>query len=113
MHINLCITLSLAQLLFVVAVDKTEIKVSPLCSIFKPLIFALLYVQALCSAIAMALQYLFLSSFMWMLMEGVVLYIILVVVFVQGKEKKYIIFFTILSYGSSAENSDQCIVLEY
>ena len=29
-HINLCITLSLAQLLFVVAVDKTEIKVLPM-----------------------------------------------------------------------------------
>ena len=47
----------------------------------------------------MALQYLFLSSFMWMLMEGVVLYVILVVVFIQGREKNYMIFFTILSYG--------------
>lgn len=36
-----------------------------------------------------------------MLMEGVVLYVLLIVVFIQGKEKKYIIFFTALSYGNT------------
>ena len=57
--------------------------------------------QILCSVIALVLEYLFLTSFMWMLMEGVVLYVLLVVVFIQGKEKKYMILFTVLSYGMS------------
>ena len=49
--------------------------------------------------IAVFLHYLFLVTFMWMLMEGVVLYIVLVKVFVNGSEKTYIILFTVLSYG--------------
>lgn len=48
---------------------------------------------------AVALHYLFLVSFMWMLMEGVVLYVLLVKVFVEGSQKKYIIWFTVASYG--------------
>lgn len=55
--------------------------------------------QILCSAVAVALHYLFLASFMWMLMEGVVLYVLLVVVFIRGKERKYMALFTILGYG--------------
>lgn len=51
---------------------------------------------------AIALHYLFLVSFMWMLMEGVVLYVLLVKVFVEGFQKKYIIQFTIASYGKRA-----------
>ena len=49
---------------------------------------------------AVLLHYLFLVSFMWMLMEGVVLYIVLVKVFVEASKKKYyLILFTLLSYG--------------
>ena len=48
---------------------------------------------------AVVLHYLFLVSFMWMLMEGVVLYVLLVKVFVEGFQKKYIIWFTAASYG--------------
>lgn len=62
-------------------------------------IINVILLQILCSVIALALQYLFLTSFMWMLMEGVVLYVALVVVFVQGKERKYLTLFTVLSYG--------------
>lgn len=46
----------------------------------------------------MLLHYFFLVTFMWMLMEGVVLYVALVRVFVK-KQKYYIAGFTIVSYG--------------
>ena len=55
--------------------------------------------------IAVFLHYLFLVTFMWMLMEGVVLYIVLVKVFVNGSEKAYIILFTVLSYGEYVHHS--------
>lgn len=51
-----------------------------------------------CQVIAVLLHYFFLVSFMWMLMEGVVLYIILVKVFV-GNTRKYMLMFTLTSYG--------------
>ena len=54
--------------------------------------------QAVCSAIAVLLHYLFLVVFMWMLMEGVVLYVALVKVFVKF-HKRYIAAFTVASYG--------------
>ena len=54
--------------------------------------------QAVCSAIAVLLHYLFLVVFMWMLMEGVVLYVALVKVFVKY-HKRYIAAFTVASYG--------------
>ena len=40
----------------------------------------------------------FLVTFMWMLMEGVVLYVALVRVFIKHP-KRYIVCFTLLSYG--------------
>ena len=54
--------------------------------------------QTVCSAIAVLLHYLFLVVFMWMLMEGVVLYVALVKVFIK-QNKRYIVGFTITSYG--------------
>ena len=54
--------------------------------------------QAVCQAIAVLLHYFFLVTFMWMLMEGVVLYVALVRVFIK-KQKRYIIAFTAFSYG--------------
>ena len=50
---------------------------------------------------AVLLHYLYLVSFMWMLMEGVVLYVVLVKVF-ERKTKKYYLIFTLLSYGKEA-----------
>ena len=57
-----------------------------------------LLTQYVCSVIAVVLQYMFLVSFMWMLMEGVVLYVTLVRVFIKHT-KRYILGFTLFSYG--------------
>ncbi len=51
-----------------------------------------------CQVVAVLLHYFFLVSFMWMLMEGVFLYLALVKVFITNT-KKYLIVFTITSYG--------------
>ncbi|XP_004688289.1 PREDICTED: EGF-like module-containing mucin-like hormone receptor-like 3 [Condylura cristata] len=55
-HLQLSICLFLAHLLFLTAIDKTEIKV-------------------LCAIIAGALHYLYLASFTWMLLEGLNLFL--------------------------------------
>ena len=81
-HIHLCINLIIAQLIFVVGVDHT----------------ARDYVPLHCQVIAVLLHYFFLVSFMWMLMEGVVLYVVLVLVFVKHT-RYYILAFTLASYG--------------
>lgn len=56
------------------------------------------FLQNVCRSIAVVLHYSFLVTFMWMLMEGVVLYVALVKVFVT-KPRRYIISFTVISYG--------------
>ena len=56
-HINLCISLGMAQLIFVAGVDQSASD----------------HVPIHCQVIAVLLHYFFLVSFMWMLMEGVVL----------------------------------------
>ena len=81
-HINLCISLGIAQLIFVAGVDQSSSD----------------HVPIHCQVIAVLLHYFFLVSFMWMLMEGVVLYVALVCVFVKHK-KRYLFAFTIASYG--------------
>ena len=81
-HSHLCINLGLAQLIFVAAVDKTAADSVPVH----------------CQVVAVLLHYFFLVSFMWMLMEGVVLYVVLVRVFVTRK-KPYLLGFTLASYG--------------
>lgn len=57
-----------------------------------------IFMQNVCRTIAVVLHYSFLVTFMWMLMEGVVLYVALVKVFVT-KPRRYIISFTVISYG--------------
>ena len=83
-HINLCISLAIAQITFVVGVDKTGPPNGD--------------VPIHCQVIAVLLHYFFLVTFMWMLMEGVVLYVALVRVFVKHK-RRYIVAFTVASYG--------------
>ena len=96
-HCMLCANLIAAQLVFVVGVERTENEVkSVLLSHNHPLSCTL---QAVCSAIAVLLHYLFLVVFMWMLMEGVVLYLVLVKVFVKHNTRRYIASFTVASYG--------------
>ena len=60
-----------------------------------------MFLQIVCQSIAVVLHYSFLVTFMWMLMEGVVLYVALVKVFVT-KPRRYIISFTVISYGQSS-----------
>ncbi len=52
-----------------------------------------------CAAVAVLLHYFFLVTFMWMLMEGAVLYVILVKVFVVELKKKHLTLITVFSYG--------------
>ena len=86
-HINLCISLGIAQIIFVAGVDKS----SPTGD-----------VPAHCQAIAVLLHYFFLVSFMWMLMEGVVLYVALVKVFAKHEKKLWMLVYAVISYGLPA-----------
>ncbi|XP_048473794.1 adhesion G protein-coupled receptor E2-like [Rhincodon typus] len=61
-HTHLCLCLFVAELLFLVGISATNSK-------------------AVCAAIAGILHYLFLACFMWMLLEGVQLYLMVVKVF--------------------------------
>ena len=87
-HVNLCLSLSIAQIVFVAGVDQT----GPAEAADVPLH---------CKMVAILIHYFFLVSFMWMLMEGVVLYVVLVKVFVK-RPGYYIACFTALSYGLPA-----------
>ncbi len=82
-HINLCSSLGIAQLIFVAGIDRSTGSGA---------------VPIHCQAIAVLLHYFFLVSFMWMLMEGVVLYVALILVFVKH-EKRYMFGFFLASYG--------------
>ena len=96
-HVMLCANMFVAQLLFVVGVERTENEVSVsavlLSSSSSPSL-----PQYMCSVFAVVLHYMFIVVFMWMLMEGVVMYIVLVKVFVH-KQGLYIATFTVISYG--------------
>lgn len=83
-HINLCVSLGIAQIIFVAAVDRASGRDDD--------------VPAHCQAVAVLLHYFFLVTFMWMLMEGVILYLTLVRVFVKHK-KRYMFAFFLTSYG--------------
>ena len=63
-----------------------------------PSIFSMIPSQVGCQVVAVLLHYFFLVTFMWMLMEGVVLYVALVRVFVKHNTR-YVIAFTAVSYG--------------
>ena len=81
---NLCISLSVAQIMFITGIDKTgELHGN---------------VPIHCRVIAVLLHYFFLVSFMWMLMEGVFLYLTLVRVFVSHT-KRYLVAFMVTCYG--------------
>ncbi|XP_064406825.1 uncharacterized protein LOC135351685 isoform X2 [Halichondria panicea] len=95
-HINLCVSLILAQLMFVSGVTPHGGGV----------------VDPGCRTVAILMHYLFLVSFMWMLMEGVVLYVALVKVFVKN-QKRYIMGFTIFSYGAPLLYMGLCVPLGF
>ena len=80
---NFCINLAISQMIFVAGVDKTsENSVVPIH----------------CQIIAVFLHYFFLVTYMWMLMEGVFLYLALVKVFITNNNL-YALFFIAVSYG--------------
>lgn len=74
-HRNLCLTLLIANLVLLCGLDKTAN-------------------QKVCSLIAGLLHYFFLSAFSWMFLEGVHIYLLLVVVFASRKShsEKYYLF---------------------
>ena len=86
-HIQLCVTLGISQIIFVAGI-KPDFDAGQLVG----------GVPLGCRLVAVLLHYWFLVSFMWMLMEGVVLYVALVLVFVKH-HGRYIAAFTIISYG--------------
>ena len=86
-HIQLCVTLGIAQIIFVAGVEP-RLGEGKLVG----------GVPVSCRLVAVLLHYWFLVSFMWMLMEGVVLYVALVRVFIKY-HGRYIAAFTIASYG--------------
>ncbi|CAH0561839.1 unnamed protein product [Brassicogethes aeneus] len=71
-HWNLCLCLLIAEVIFLVGITQTQNRV-------------------LCGTIAGLLQYFFLCAFMWMLLEGFQLYVLLIEVFEAEKSriKKY------------------------
>ena len=89
-HIQLCVTLAIAQIIFVAGIEP-RLGEGHLVG----------GVPVGCRLVAVLLHYWFLVSFMWMLMEGVVLYVALVRVFISH-HARYIAAFTIASYGKTS-----------
>ena len=90
-HINLCVSLILAQLTFAIGVMPHEGGQG---------------VGPGCRTAAVIMHYLFLVSFMWMLMEGVVLYVALVKAIVTNN-RRYMTGFFIFSYGRFTREMSQ------
>nr|XP_006820674.1 PREDICTED: latrophilin-3-like [Saccoglossus kowalevskii] len=80
-HRNLCLCLLVAEVTFLVGIDRTQN-------------------QTLCAVFAGLMHYFFLAAFAWMCLEGVQLYIMLVLVFAQEKSRIYLYYIT--GYGVPA-----------
>ncbi|XP_078592868.1 adhesion G protein-coupled receptor L2-like isoform X3 [Branchiostoma floridae x Branchiostoma japonicum] len=80
-HANLCFCLLAAEVVFLVAVEKTQNVI-------------------VCDVIAIVLHYLFLAVFTWMCVEGVELYVLLVKVF--NLKKKRLIYYYLIGYVTPA-----------
>ena len=65
--------------------------------LYKPLYLSVSLLQVACQVVTAVLHYLFLAVFCWMLSEGVMLYLMLVVVFSTLAKKWW--FFMILGWG--------------
>ncbi|XP_053154047.1 adhesion G protein-coupled receptor L3 isoform X5 [Hemicordylus capensis] len=80
-HKNLCISLFVAELLFLIGINRTDQPIA-------------------CAVFAALLHFFFLSAFTWMFLEGVQLYIMLVEVFEsEHSRRKY---FYLVGYGMPA-----------
>lgn len=80
-HMNLCATLMLGEILFLAGISQTQNQVT-------------------CAVIAGFLHYLFLSAFAWMLMEGLQLYVMLIEVFEPEQSRARLYY--VVSYGTPA-----------
>uniref|UniRef100_A0A914E9N3 Latrophilin-3 n=1 Tax=Acrobeloides nanus TaxID=290746 RepID=A0A914E9N3_9BILA len=80
-HRNLCLTLLIAELIFVIGIDRVQN-------------------QGACKAIAILLHYFFMSAFCWMLLEGYQLYRMLIQVFEANQSK--ILLYYLVGYGFPA-----------
>ncbi|CAG2104110.1 unnamed protein product [Medioppia subpectinata] len=80
-HTNLCLCLIIAELIFLLGINETKIKL-------------------ICGLIACGLHYFFLAAFLWMFFEGFQLYVMLVEVF--DHEKSRVNWYYLLSYGVPA-----------
>uniref|UniRef100_A0ACB8ET96 Adhesion G protein-coupled receptor L3 n=1 Tax=Sphaerodactylus townsendi TaxID=933632 RepID=A0ACB8ET96_9SAUR len=80
-HKNLCISLFVAELLFLIGINRTDQPIA-------------------CAVFAALLHFFFLAAFTWMFLEGVQLYIMLVEVFEsEHSRRKY---FYLVGYGMPA-----------
>uniref|UniRef100_A0AC34R9I8 Uncharacterized protein n=1 Tax=Panagrolaimus sp. JU765 TaxID=591449 RepID=A0AC34R9I8_9BILA len=80
-HANLCLCLLIAELLFVLGIDKPQHLTS-------------------CRGVAISLHYFFLAAFCWMLLEGYQLYMMLIQVFEPNRSRIYMYY--IIGYGLPA-----------
>ncbi|XP_068089920.1 adhesion G protein-coupled receptor L3 isoform X3 [Hyperolius riggenbachi] len=80
-HKNLCISLFVAELLFLIGINRTD----------QPIV---------CAVFAALLHFFFLAAFTWMFLEGVQLYIMLVEVFESENSKRK--YFYLMGYGMPA-----------
>ncbi|KAA0705234.1 Adhesion G protein-coupled receptor L1 [Triplophysa tibetana] len=85
-HKNLCINLFIAELLFLIGIDKTQYHISFLTVSSNPFVRR----QIACPIFAGLLHFFFLAAFSWMCLEGIQLYLMLVEVFEsEYSRKKY------------------------
>ncbi|XP_035670097.1 adhesion G protein-coupled receptor L3-like [Branchiostoma floridae] len=91
-HANLCFCLLAAEVVFLVAVDKTENTV-------------------VCDVIAIILHYLFLAVFTWMCVEGVELYVLLVKVF--NLKMNRLLYYHLVGYGAPAVVVGISVAIDY
>ncbi|CAI2336342.1 unnamed protein product [Caenorhabditis sp. 36 PRJEB53466] len=80
-HRNLCLCLLIAELVFVIGVDRTGNRTG-------------------CGVVAILLHYFFLASFCWMLLEGYQLYMMLIQVFEPNRTRIFLYY--LLCYGTPA-----------
>ncbi|XP_075916570.1 adhesion G protein-coupled receptor L2-like, partial [Petromyzon marinus] len=90
-HKNLCLNLLLAQLLFLVGIDKTQYTVA-------------------CPVLAALLHLLLLAAFAWMFLEGVQLYLMLVEVFEGRRSRRK--YFYLLGYGLPLAVVGVCLTVD-
>ena len=94
--LNLAIALFLAFLIFVAGVETAKINV--VCNNVYNLKYEYSYDgQAACKAVTALFHYFWLSAFCWMMCEGVMMYLMLVVVFSTLKKKWWFLF--LLGWG--------------